>query len=187
MGTWHTRGLRGSALEELINFSNEKYKEKGLALIQKIPTPITPIRMDPASRQITLAYFNQKSTVDYIGAVQGYPVCFDAKECAGSVFSLANVHPHQMDFMASFENQKGIAFLILYFTALEELYYLPYRDLKFFWDRMKTGGRKSIRYEEIDKTYRILQRGEMIVAYLDCLELDLQFRRAGQQGRAPGR
>ena len=44
MGTWNSRGLRGSTLEELINRTNEQYREKGLALIQKIPTPITPIK-----------------------------------------------------------------------------------------------------------------------------------------------
>ena len=75
MGTWNSRGLRGSALEELINRTNEQYREKGLALIQKIPTPITPIKIDKEKRHITLAYFVQKSTVDYIGAVQGIPVC----------------------------------------------------------------------------------------------------------------
>ena len=79
MGTWKTRGLRGSTLEEYINYSNEKYREAGLALIQKIPTPITPIEIDKGTRHITLAYFDKKSTVDYIGAVQGIPVCFDAK------------------------------------------------------------------------------------------------------------
>ena len=46
MGTWSSRGLRGFMLEELINRSNEQYLEKGLALIQKIPTPITPIKID---------------------------------------------------------------------------------------------------------------------------------------------
>ena len=81
MATWNSRGLRGSTLEDMINKTNEKYRENGLALIQKIPTPITPIKMEPETRHITLAYFEQKSTVDYIGAVQGIPVCFDAKEC----------------------------------------------------------------------------------------------------------
>ena len=71
MGTWNTRGLRGSALEDIINRSNDSYREKKLALIQKVPTPITPISIDKESRHITLAYFDQKSTVDYIGAVQG--------------------------------------------------------------------------------------------------------------------
>ena len=36
MGTWTTRGLRGSTLEDMINRTNEKYREKGLALIQKV-------------------------------------------------------------------------------------------------------------------------------------------------------
>ena len=46
MATWNSRGLRGSVLEELINYANQKYKDKDLALIQKIPTPITPVRFD---------------------------------------------------------------------------------------------------------------------------------------------
>ena len=46
MGTWNSRGLRGSTLEDMINQTNECYLEKGLALIQKIPTPITPVRID---------------------------------------------------------------------------------------------------------------------------------------------
>ena len=115
MATWSTRGLRGSTLEELINFSIEKYRERHLALIQKIPTPIKPIQIEKESRHITLAYFDQKSTVDYIGVVQGIPVCFDAKECAADTFPLANIHAHQMSFMKEFEQQKGIAFLLLFF------------------------------------------------------------------------
>ena len=114
MPTWKSRGLRGSALEDMINRTNEKYAEAGLALIQKIPTPITPIKMDRESRHITLAYFDQKSTVDYIGAVQGIPVCFDAKECAVDTFSLQNIHDHQVDFMQKFERQGGVAFFLIY-------------------------------------------------------------------------
>ena len=74
MATWNSRGLRGSLLEELINRTNEKYREQHLALIQKIPTPITPVRMDKETRRITLAYFEHRSTVDYFGAGQGMPV-----------------------------------------------------------------------------------------------------------------
>ena len=56
MATWNSRGLRGSTLEDLINRTNEQYAGKKLALIQKIPTPITPVRMDKENRHITLAY-----------------------------------------------------------------------------------------------------------------------------------
>ena len=31
MGTWNSRGLRGSTLEDMINQTNECYLEKGLA------------------------------------------------------------------------------------------------------------------------------------------------------------
>ena len=142
MATWNSRGLRGSTLEELINRTNEQYREKGLALIQKIPTPITPVKMDKTSRHITLAYFEQKSTVDYIGAVQGIPVCFDAKECCVKTFPLANIHPHQVAFMDEFEKQKGIAFFLIYFSADNVFYYLTLRKLKEFWKGWKTADEK---------------------------------------------
>ena len=90
MPTWNSRGLRGSTLEDLINRTNEKYSQNNLALIQKIPTPITPINIDKDTRHITLAYFDQRSTVDYIGAVQGIPVCFDAKECKFTPYYTGN-------------------------------------------------------------------------------------------------
>ncbi|MCQ2610054.1 MAG: Holliday junction resolvase RecU, partial [Lachnospiraceae bacterium] len=66
---------RGMDLESMINVTIDMYRQKGLALIQKIPTPITPIDMNHKTKQITLAYFDKKSTVDYIGAIQGIPVC----------------------------------------------------------------------------------------------------------------
>ena len=95
MATWNSRGLRGSTLEDLVNRTNEQYAEKNLALIQKIPTPITPVRMDKENRHITLAYFEQRSTVDYIGAVQGIPVCFDAKECSVKQYPPASGRIHE--------------------------------------------------------------------------------------------
>ena len=54
MATWNSRGLRGSLLEEMINMANEKYRDNGLALIQKVPTPITPINIDRETRHISL-------------------------------------------------------------------------------------------------------------------------------------
>lgn len=180
MGTWKSRGLRGSTLEDMINHSNEVYREKKLALIQKIPTPITPITIEKSTRHITLAYFDQKSTVDYIGAVQGIPVCFDAKECAVKTFPLQNVHEHQIRFMKEFEEQGGIAFIILHFTALDEMYYVPFRDLERFWKRMEAGGRKSFTYEEVDKTYQIRASRDILVHYLETIQKDLTERDAVQ-------
>ena len=176
MATWNSRGLRGSALEDLINRTNEKYLENGLALIQKIPTPITPINIDKENGHITLAYFDQKSTVDYIGAVQGIPVCFDAKECTKDTFALQNIHEHQVEFMHLFEKQGGIAFFIIYYTHKELFYYLPYEMLRFFWDRAREGGRKSFRFEELNPAYIMPKKNSVFVPYLDMIQKDLDDR-----------
>ena len=130
MATWNSRGLRGSTLEELINFTIEKYEESNIALIQKIPTPIKPININHDTRQITLAYFDKKSTVDYIGAVQ----------------------------------------------LRDEAYYLPYRDIRYFYDRAADGGRKSFRYDEIDKNYLIRRSQGVPLHFLEALNLDLCSR-----------
>ena len=176
MATWNSRGQRGSTFEELINRANEQYRERGLALIQKIPTPITPVRMDKETGQITLAYFEKQSTVDYIGAVQGVPVCFDAKECAAERFALANVHPHQLQFMKDFEKQGGVAFLLLFFSRIDLVHYLPLREFLPFWERMEAGGRKSLLREELDPRRVLPRKSGVFVPYLDGIALDLQDR-----------
>ena len=156
MGTWNSRGLRGSTLEDMVNRTNEWYLEKNLALIQKIPTPITPVRMDKEHRQITLAYFDQRSTIDYIGAVQGIPVCFDAKECVAETFPLQNIHEHQVEFMKNFEKQQGVAFVLIYYSSRNILYYM--------------------RFEELDERFFMKFFHGCYVPYLDALNLDLELR-----------
>ncbi|MBO7333517.1 MAG: Holliday junction resolvase RecU [Lachnospiraceae bacterium] len=170
MPTWNSRGLRGSAFEEMVNRTNELYREKGLALVQKIPTPITPIEIDKASRHITLAYFDQKSTVDYIGACQGIPICFDAKESAVETFSLQNIHEHQVEFMMDFKRQGGIAFFLLYFTKMDLMYFCPIEEMKVFTDRAKNGGRKSFRREELRDDRYLDKKPGVMVPYLDMID-----------------
>ena len=176
MATWNSRGLRGSTLEDMINRTNEKYREHNLALIQKIPTPITPISIDKNSRHITLAYFEQKSTVDYIGAAQGIPVCFDAKECSKDTFAIQNIHQHQVEFMSSFEEQGGVAFLIIYYSHRNLFCYLNLKQLLIFWNRAHTGGRKSFRFDELNKEYIFSGKQGVLIPYLDFIKKDLEQR-----------
>lgn len=176
MGTWNSRGLRGSTLEDLVNHTIEQYQEKRLAVIQKVPTPITPVSIDKATRHITLAYFEKKSTVDYIGAVQGIPVCFDAKECAADTFPLQNIHEHQVDFMGAFEGQDGVSFLLIYFSHRNEYYYMRYVEMMKFWQRAEQGGRKSFTYEELDPSYFLVVKNGFFIPFLDGIQRDLNER-----------
>lgn len=176
MPSWNSRGLRGSMLEEMVNLTNTKYREKKLALIQKVPTPITPINIDKECRQITLAYFEQKSTVDYIGIVQGIPVCFDAKECSVDTFNINNIHEHQVEFMKEFEEQNGIAFLLIYYKGRDLYYYLTFERLYEFWERAVKGGRKSFRFDELDMSYQIPLENSTCIHYLHTLQMDIERR-----------
>ena len=174
MGYWSTRGLRGSAFEQLIDMTNDLYREKGLALVQKVPTPITPMKLDAETSTITLAYFEKKSTVDFIGVAQGIPICFDAKDTRRTSFPLQNIHAHQMDFMAEFERQKGIAFLLVRFVEKREIFYLPYTQLKPFWEKAQTGGRKSIPYDAFDRDLLVESKNEQFIHYLEAINVILK-------------
>ena len=167
MGYWNTRGLRGSAFEEMINMTNDVYKQRHVAIIQKIPTPITPIKLDKEHGQITLAYFDRQSTVDYIGAVQGIVVCFDAKETHEKRLPLQNIHEHQVEFMEHFEEQGGISFLLVHFSCTDEYFYLPFCVLKKYWHDAENGGRKSVPYSAFEAKYLLCSSDGYPLNYLE--------------------
>ncbi len=164
MSRWNSRGLRGSAFEELINMTNEQYRKEGLALIQKIPTPIKPIEIDSDKHVIKLAYFEQKSTVDYIGVMGGIPICFDAKECGKKSLPFSNIHPHQVAFMSDFSEQGGISFLLVHFTDYEETYVLPIEVLKQYYEDPE--GRSSVPYTAFDKELLVPEDHSLYLNYL---------------------
>lgn len=170
---WQSRGLRGSSLEELINLTNDKYREHGLALIQKVPTPIKPVRLNQEKGHISLAYFEKRSTVDYIGVVQGIPVCFEAKETLKEGLPIQNIHQHQIDFMKDFEKQGGIAFLIVQFVHHNQCFYLPFNILEKYYIKAQEGGRKTVPYEAFDHKYMVESKSGYFLHYLDALNVFL--------------
>ncbi len=81
-----------------------------------------------------------------------------------------------MKFMEQFEKQGGISFFIILFSCRDEKIYVPYRHVLKFWNRMKDGGRKSFRYEELDQTYIIRSHSGVMLHYLEQIKLDLSER-----------
>ena len=168
-------GNRGSVLELMINKTIDIYREKKIALIQKIPTPILPIKLDKSSNKITKAFFEKKSTVDYIGVVQEIPICFDAKECQVDTFPLSNIHEHQYKFMEEFEEQGGISFLLVLFSKRNIVYYIPFKTIKEFVIRSKTD-KKSFNISELDINYSINIEKTNLVYFIDKIQMDLNNR-----------
>jgi len=172
MAYWNTRGLRGSAFEEMVDLTNQLYNQKELAIIQKVPTPITPVAVDNKSRTITSAYFEKKSTIDFIGVAQGIPICFDAKETRQQNLPLKNIHVHQIEFMEAFRKQKGISFLLVHFQTKGEVYLLPSEELAKHHKNAANGGRKSIPYEEFK--YVVPNKNGFPVHYLIAINKYLE-------------
>jgi len=171
--SFSNQGLRGSTFEEMINLTNERLRNNSLAIVQKVPTPITPVEISKENRVITLAYFEKKSTVDYIGVVQGIPICFDAKETRQKSLPVGNIHYHQIEFMEEFVKHKGIAFMLVNFAFYDQYFFLPFEQLKGFWDAARQGGRKSIPYEEFDRRYLVEYKGGYL-RYLDAINVYLE-------------
>ena len=163
-------GLRGSELEDMINRTIDDYRVKKLALIQKIPTPITPLKQDEMGR-IKDAYFQKKSTVDYIGLVQEIPVAFDAKESKTNKFPLSNIHEHQYIFMSEWEEQGGASFLLILFREHFICYYMRFSELKKYWSQ-----KKDFYMEDLDTKYFIDVKNKIKVDFLEKLQLDINER-----------
>jgi recombination protein U len=169
MPHWNTRGLRGSAFEEMIDLTNRLYSQKGLAVIQKVPTPITPIAVDNKARTITHAYFEKKSTVDFIGVAQSLAICFDAKETREQSLPLRNIHEHQIEFMENFRKQNGVSFLLVHFQTKNEIFLLPSEVLAKYKKAESEGGRKSIPYSAFDSALIVPNANGFPVHYLVAL------------------
>ncbi|OFV62465.1 Holliday junction resolvase RecU [Mammaliicoccus sciuri] len=147
-------GKRGMRLEEEIDKSNEYFRLENIAVIHKKPTPIQIVNVDYPKRQkavIKEAYFRKPSTTDYNGVYNGYYIDFEAKETKNKTsFPLNNIHDHQVSHMEQVLNQKGICFLLIKFSYHDSVFLLPFRKFMVYWDRYKSGGKKSITLKEIE-------------------------------------
>jgi recombination protein U len=144
--------------------------KRGIAVIQKVPTPITPVEVNNAKHTITSAYFEKKSTVDFIGVAGGVALCFDAKETMVKNLPLRNIHQHQIEFMNAFGRQRGLSFLLVRFHQTDEVYLLPCERLTAFFDAAEKGGRKSVPYEAFDPEFRVWNRDGYPVHYLPAAD-----------------
>ena len=166
---------RGMSLEEDINLSNEYYRDMGIALINKRPTPINIVKVDYSKgARITDAYFEKQSTTDYNGVYKGKYIDFEAKNTKSETsFPLSNISEHQIIHLKNVIKHGGIAFFIICFQIKNEVYLL---DASFVIEFYERGGRKSIPYSVFkEKGVLIKQDYTPRLHYIDAVET-LYFR-----------
>lgn len=175
MTTWRSRGHRGDVLEDLINQTNEFYQKQKLGRVDKINTPIKVVDID-SQGIIKKGFFEKKSTVDFLGIIQGIGVAFDAKETANKSLPLINIHDHQIEYMRDIHEQGGLAFIICHFSFCDEYFLIPYEMIQDHYDLAKKGGRKSIPYTAMVKSLEIKMKRNGILDYLATLNAYLTYR-----------
>ncbi|MCF8009273.1 MAG: Holliday junction resolvase RecU [Halanaerobiales bacterium] len=147
----NNKANRGMDLEEMVIRACEYYRNQDKALIFKVPTPIHVVKCDYETGKITLAFFEKKSTVDFIGEYQGKHITFDTKQTSIETrFDLSLVKDHQYEYLKINYKDGGISFLIVSFTILGNIYLLPFELLDKYWINKDKGGRKSIPIDEFD-------------------------------------
>ena len=170
-------GNRGMTLEYLINSSNDYYKLIDKAIVYKKPTPITVSHVNYPSRfeaKIDEAYYKTPSTTDYNGVYKGRYIDFEAKETQNKTsFPLSNIHKHQIKHIEDIIRHNGIGFIIVYFKAVNKIFYLKGEDLIYF---IKNTNRKSIPLDYFEKNGFLLK--ERINPYIDYLKIidELYFK-----------
>lgn len=163
-------GNRGMDLENDINVSNDFYRQQGLCLVTKRPTPINVVKVDYSKGAvITNAYFEKPSTTDYNGVYKGRYIDFEAKSTKiKTSFPLANISIHQIEHLKHVLKHEGIAFFIIEFSSLNKVYLL---DAKYVIHFYEFGERKSIPYEEVLKNGHEIKRGFLPrLYYLDVVK-----------------
>ena len=161
---------RGMSLEEDINLSNEYYRDMGIALITKRPTPINIVKVDYSKgARITDAYFEKQSTTDYNGVYKGKYIDFEAKNTKSETsFPLSNISEHQIVHLRNVIKHGGIAFFIICFQIKNEVYLL---DASFVIEFYEKGGRKSIPYSVFkEKGVLVKQDYTPRLHYIDAVE-----------------
>ena len=160
---------RGMSLESDINSTNLYYIDKEIAYIYKKPTPIKLVKVDYKKGRIDEAYFEIPSTTDYNGIYKGKYIDFEAKETINKTsFPLTNIHKHQIKHIRNIDKEKGICFLIVRFTKLNETYLLMASD---FITYIENNKKSSIPIEYFrNNGYLIKEKFYPRVDYLEIID-----------------
>ena len=123
-----------------------------------------------------------KSTVDYIGAVQGSR-CASMQRNVRSVPFLCRTSTPTRSLSCGNLKSRGEWLLSSFLYIPGEIYYVPFDVIAGFWKRMEDGGRKSFTYEEAAaKAWKIRSCGICWSITWRSSSLDLDRKEALEQG-----
>jgi recombination protein U len=113
----------GLSFEADISKTCDFYRTQGSADIYKRPTPIKVVHMSKTHPgQIDEAYFQEKSTTDYVGIYQGRYLDFECKETIHDEIPFAMIREQQLSHLKLITALGGLGFFLFSFRTAQEVY-----------------------------------------------------------------
>ena len=140
-------GNRGMTFESLITFANKRYREQGIAIIEKQHTHFTPIR--DGRGNIVTCKVEEKATVDFMGRVGSRPIAIEAKHTKTDSIRWDAVQDHQAAFLTDFCAKGEGTSVVLVSFDLKRFYAVPWACWKSGRDAWQEAQRKGQRKAEI--------------------------------------
>lgn len=162
-------GKRGQAFENLIDYTNNVYRNKEVALINKRPTPMKIIGKTRGNQHICT--FATKSTVDYDGVYKGKAIVFEAKSINLKRLPLDIIADHQIEYLNKADKQGAISFLIVEIRPTKDVYLVSNKMLQVYVKEAGKGGRKSIPLDDLEIYAELVPKGNGIpLDYLSVVD-----------------
>lgn len=157
----------GKAFERMVDMTNNKYRNKGIADIRKVPTPV---QITSNNKGKVTGYTTKGEWVDYVGIYNGRTIVFDAKEVSVDRFDLKNLALHQFKLLKSWHVKGAKAFLLVHFKKRQETFLLPFSILDEYYIGYLGDGRKSIPYSVFNEQCEMVtSKNGYLVHYLEVI------------------
>lgn len=157
---------KGMGFEEEVRRANIIYKNRGIALIQKISTPWQVVRK---GKQIVSAYPEGKSTLDFRGTVApGLSISFDCKETQDERgLPLANIADHQIEYMRNALDVGEVTFILSYQISINKRFLIPGKTVIKYWDRWQENkGKKGYNFIPLSEMIEVKSSKGILLDYL---------------------
>ncbi|MFW5438835.1 Holliday junction resolvase RecU [Paenibacillus apiarius] len=156
--------------EQLIEYTNNLYESKEIAVINKRPTPVKVTRS--VGSKVMAGFFEKQSTVDFDGVYQGRAIVFEAKSTKNPTrFDLCNLPDHQYEHLEKCHKRGAIAFILISFEKQQKEYLLPYTALRPYWiEYKKPVGKRSMSILDFDIHAYEVNSGRVPLDYLKVVD-----------------
>lgn len=113
----------GMSFEADVSKTCDFYRSKEIADIYKRPTPIKVVKMSKEKPgMISEAYFQEKSTTDFVGIYKGRYIDFECKETIHDSIPYSMIREQQYRHLELIEKLGGIGFFLISFKTYQEVY-----------------------------------------------------------------